>query len=69
MTCDYRQKIIAPEALKLATDALTTIRDARDYCAVHGEYPPGYLGEDQEFDDWAADIADTVLAQLAKVQA
>lgn len=40
--------------------ALEAIRDARDYHAEHGVYPPG-MGVDQCFDDWAADIASTVL--------
>lgn len=43
-------------------DALTRIRDARDYNAEHGTYPPGTLGADQQFDDWAADIAAAALA-------
>lgn len=41
--------------------ALTSIRYARDYCAEYGEYPNGTVGEDQEFDDWAADIAEKAL--------
>lgn len=46
---------------KLALEALQRIMEARDYHADHGEYPPDWLGEDQSFDDWAADIAWTVL--------
>lgn len=41
--------------------ALRLIRDARDYNAEHGQYPAGSLGEDQEFDDWAADVAQTAI--------
>jgi hypothetical protein len=55
------------EAAPDMAEALRRIRDARDYHADHGRYPPqfGIVC----FDDWAADIADTVLnAALAKVQ-
>ena len=47
----------------LALEALRRIRDARDHHAEHGSYPPDWLGPDQSFDDWAADIAATVLDQ------
>lgn len=43
-------------------EALTRIRDARDYNADHGHYPPQY--GIVCFDDWAADIADTILANI-----
>lgn len=34
----------------------------KDFRAEHGCYPPQYeIAPDQCFDDWAADIADTVL--------
>lgn len=42
-------------------EALKKIRDARDYCAEHGKYPEGTVGEGQEFDDWAADIAESAI--------
>lgn len=42
-------------------DALKKIRHARDYCAEHGTYPPGVACDGQEFDDWAADVADKAL--------
>jgi len=44
-------------------DALRKIMNARDYVAEHGSYPAPPLGpgEDQEFDDWAADVAGAVL--------
>lgn len=42
-------------------DAAKRIIYVRDYNAEHGTYPEGYLGEDQEFDDWAADIMETCL--------
>lgn len=41
--------------------ALTQIKLARDYCAVNGEYPYGTVGEDQSFDDWAAEVAEKAL--------
>ena len=46
------------------TDALKLIRNARDYFAEHGEYQPdaGPDGVHQQFDDWAADLADRALA-------
>ena len=47
---------------KQLADALRAIVEQREYHAEHGEYLPGTLGEDQCFDDWAADIAETVLA-------
>lgn len=40
-------------------EGLQRIIHARDYHAEHGKYPPQY--EIVCFDDWAADIADTVL--------
>lgn len=47
--------------------ALRMIRDARDHAGETGEYPPPPLGpgKDQEFDDWAADLADSVIAETA----
>lgn len=50
------------------SDALKTIRNARDYHSEHGHYPKKGPKDDQCFDDWAADIADNAL-KLAKVQA
>ncbi len=47
---------------KQLADALRTIMEQRDHHAEHGSYRPGTMGEDQCFDDWAADIAETVLA-------
>lgn len=44
-------------------EALKRICDARDYCAEHGEYPAGSVGEGQGFDDWAADLAEAAIAQ------
>lgn len=44
-------------------EALKRIRDARDYHAEHGEWPPAVFGADQEFDDWAADVADAAIAK------
>lgn len=46
--------------------ALARIRWARDYNAEHGEYPKGTLGEDQEFDDWAADVAEKALGPVKR---
>ena len=46
-----------------AVEALRRIMDARDYHAEHGVYPPDWMADDQGFDDWAADIAATVLNQ------
>ena len=43
-------------------EALRAIREQRDHHAEHGHYRPGTMSDDQCFDDWAADIADTVLA-------
>ena len=43
--------------------ALLAIRSARDYHAEHGEYPVDTLKQDQQFDDWAADVADEALRQ------
>lgn len=37
--------------------ACQRIARVRDYCAERGEYPEDGPCEDQEFDDWAADIA------------
>lgn len=47
----YTQRLVA---------ALLAIRDARDYHAEQGTYPPAPRGPGvgQEFDDWAADLAD-----------
>jgi hypothetical protein len=42
--------------------ALLAIAYARDYHAEHGAYPPGWLGPEQAFDDWAADTAVAALA-------
>lgn len=50
-------------------DALRAIIEQRDYHAEHGSYRPGTMGEDQCFDDWAADIAETVLAAYDAQQA
>jgi hypothetical protein len=50
------------EAASVMLAALKRIAFARDYCAEHGDYPRNMLGEDQQFDDWAADIATTVIA-------
>lgn len=44
-------------------DALRAICNQRDYHAEHGHYQPGTMEDDQCFDDWAADIAETVLAE------
>lgn len=55
-------------AEKLA-DALRAILEQRDYHAEHGSYRPGTMGDDQCFDDWAADIAETVLAAYDAQQA
>jgi hypothetical protein len=44
--------------------ALKRIREARDYCADHGTYPPDSVASDQAFDDWAADLVDTALRGL-----
>jgi len=42
--------------------ALSVIQQARDYHADAGEYPPGTVDRDnQEFDDWAADLCSVVL--------
>ena len=41
--------------------ALARIRWARDYNAEHGKYPDGTVGKDQQFDDWAADVAEKAL--------
>ena len=51
------------ELAEPAHDVLKIIRDARDYCAEHGEHPEMKIGDTvyQCFDDWAADLADTVL--------
>lgn len=43
-------------------EALEKIAQARDYHAEHGIYPKNTVDADQEFDDWAADIASTALA-------
>lgn len=50
-------------------DALRAIIEQRDYHAEHGSYRPGTMGEDQCFDDWAADIAETVIAAYDAQQA
>lgn len=42
-------------------DALRRICFARDYNADNGEYPADTLGKDQQFDDWAADVAEKAL--------
>lgn len=44
-------------------EALRKIHDARDYCAEHGKYPEGTVGDGQSFDDWAADLAEVAMAQ------
>lgn len=45
-----------------ARAALRTIMDARDHWAEHGEFPPGLIDTDNQcFDDWAADLASSVL--------
>ena len=44
--------------------ALVQILDARDYSAEHGEYPVGTVGDDQAFDDWAAEVAGVALARV-----
>ena len=46
--------------------ACEAIRNARDYNADYGYYPPGMLSEDQCFDDWAADIADKAIANAKR---
>ena len=50
-------------AVQAMLAALKRIAFARDYCAEHGDWPRNMLGEDQQFDDWAADIASTVIAR------
>lgn len=50
-------------------DALRAVIEQRDYHAEHGSYRPGTMGDDQCFDDWAADIAETVLAAYDAQQA
>jgi hypothetical protein len=52
---------VTPMNQKVA--ALERIKWARDYCAEHGEYPPGLFGKDQQFDDWAADVAERALKE------
>lgn len=46
--------------------ALARICWARDYNMEHGEYPKGTLGADQQFDDWAADVAEKALGPTKK---
>lgn len=46
--------------------ALVRIAWARDWHAEHGVYPKGTLGEDQSFDDWAADVAERALKATQK---
>ena len=41
--------------------ALQMISWARDYHAEHCTYPEGTVGDDQNFDDWAAEVADMAL--------
>ena len=41
--------------------ALATIVFARDFHAEHGHYPSGTVTAGQEFDDWAADVAEKAL--------
>jgi hypothetical protein len=48
--------------------ALKEIRDARDYCAEHGKYPENTLAPDQEFDDWAADVAAAAICKTERGQ-
>lgn len=52
---------LATKAEMLA--ALKLIRDARDHHAETGAYPAGLLGEDQEFDDWSADVASAAITK------
>lgn len=47
----------APEMLK----TLKAIVVARDHYAKTGKYPEGTVGPDQEFDDWAASVADEAI--------
>lgn len=62
----YMRKLRMPAKLSAdALEALERIRVARDYHALQGEYPECYgIGDDQCFDDWAADIAEAVLLQV-----
>jgi hypothetical protein len=51
----------APDML----EALRRFRHARDHWAEHGVFPPEYgIEADQCYDDWVADIADTILTKL-----
>jgi hypothetical protein len=63
-TSEHRPQRGARLSAQLANahEALRRIRDARDHCAEHGVYPPDFGVDGYEcFDDWAADIAATVL--------
>ena len=50
------------QAREVLSRALIQITKARDHNADYGEYPKGLLGEDQAFDDWAADLAEAALS-------
>lgn len=52
---------ISQQNINNMIEALQRIIYVRDYNAEYGEYPEGYMADDQCFDDWAADIAETVL--------
>ena len=58
--------IAAAKALPGLLAACEGIRDARDYNAEYGYYPPGMLSNDQCFDDWAADVADNAVVKAKK---
>jgi len=62
-----QDKPIPADVIADAIEALRRIERARDYNAEHGHYPPEYeIRNDVCFDDWAADIASTILGKLAK---
>lgn len=57
--------MIERERVERLRKALEQIVNARDYNAEHGSYPPDTLKPDQEFDDWAADVAQAALAETS----
>lgn len=64
-----RTAIAVEQAAPDMLAALKLICEARDHCAETGIYPAGLLGEDQQFDDWAADIASAAIAKAETIRA
>jgi hypothetical protein len=55
------------QVISTAIESLQRICVARDFMAENGFYPfpPDGPDEDQEFDDWAADVAENTLKLIA----